>query len=305
MNILILGGTGFLGSNCARVLSSKHKVYVTGLEDANNTFYETIVLNFNETDRLFTIIKEKKINLIIHLVSNLLPNSTQAEYIEHSKNVFIPTVKLLDFCTCNKIKIVFFSSGGTIYGTGEKSFSESSNCAPISYYGLSKLEIENLISFYHRNSGLEYMIIRPSNPYGPGQSLYGKQGLISVIIGNILKNKPIEIWGDGSATKDYIYIDDFVYLVTALIETPSAWNTTYNVGSGKGYSINRIIDAFRKNDILLPEISYVKHKTTDVSHVILDCKKLNSIIKYNCIDIEQGIKKYWHYIQETIVKQEK
>ncbi len=305
MNILILGGTGFLGSNCAKALSTKHKVYVTGLVETNNTFCENIVLDLKETNRLFTIIKERNIELVIHLVSNLLPNSTQTEYLEHNKEVFIPTAELLDYCTRNKIKIVFFSSGGTVYGTGENRFSESSICAPISYYGLSKLEIENLISFYHRNFGLEYMIIRPSNPYGPGQSLYGKQGLISVIIGNILQNKAIEIWGDGSATKDYIYIDDFVYLVTALIETQSAWNATYNVGSGQGYSINMIIDAFRKNNISLPEISYVKHKTTDVSHVILDCKKLNSIIKYNCIDIEQGIKKYWHYIQETIVKQEK
>lgn len=298
MKILILGGTGFLGKNCAHSLSQKHIVYISGLnytKKFNNNF---INLPLSDIDKILAFIKSEKIELVMHLVSTLLPGSTEDEYISDIQNVYNPTLKLLEYCSKNKIKLVYFSSGGVVYGNYNCNFSEDMNCNPISYYGLSKLNIENAIKFYHRCYNLEYLIIRPSNPYGSGQNIYGKQGLIAVIMGKIIKKQPIEIWGDGTAVKDYIYIDDFVYYVQKLLENSDSWNNIYNIGSGIGTSINDVLKAFRENNILLPEIKYLEHKNTDVSRVILNCDKINKIIPNKCKNITEGIFHFWKCIIE-------
>ncbi len=111
----------------------------------------------------------------------------------------------MDYCASNHIEFVFLSSGGTVYGVKGGVISENEPVAPISYYGLSKVQIEDLINFYHRRYNLNYLILRPSNPYGFGQNLYGKQGLIAVIIGKILSKESIVVFGDGTTIRDYIY----------------------------------------------------------------------------------------------------
>lgn len=99
--------------------------------------------------------------------------------------------------------------GSTIYGVNKKEgFSESDNTEPISYYGQSKLILEESIMLEGRRQGLNYLILRPSNPYGMGQNTYGKQGLIAACIGHILNGEKITIWGDGSVIRDYIHIND-------------------------------------------------------------------------------------------------
>ena len=301
MNILILGGTGFLGLHCVKALSERHTVYNTGIPRSDIPDNNFISVKLSETERIISIIEDKHIDVVMHLVSSLLPNSTLSDYIADTKEVYFPTATLLEYCTKKKIRFAFFSSGGAIYGNSNGTFSEDLRCQPISYYGLSKLHIEQLITFYHAK-GLEYLIIRPSNPYGPGQNIFGKQGLIAVMMGKILKKQPIEIWGDGSAVKDFIYIDDFVSFVVSLLEMPSAWNTMYNIGSGVGHTVNEVIEAFQKNSIPLPEISYIDTKVMDVSHMILNCTKINSIIKYSCRSIEEGIACFWHFQKEQFIE---
>ena len=298
MNILMIGGTGFLGTNCAKALRKKHTVYCTGIPGPGIEDESFISLKIHETEKIISLIETNKIDVVMHLVSTLLPNSSHSDYISDIQNIYVPTLQLVDYCSRHHVKFVFFSSGGAVYGNQNGAFSEELICTPISYYGLSKLNIEQMISFYHAK-GLDYLIIRPSNPYGPGQNIHGKQGLIAVTMGKILNNQPIEIWGDGGAVKDFIYIDDFVHYVVSLLETESAWNETYNIGTGIGTSVNEVIEAFRKNGISLPQISYLETKSMDVSHMILDCTKINSKIKYSCRSVVEGIGCFWNYLSNT------
>ena len=152
----------------------------------------------------------------------------------------------MEICAEREVKFVYFSSGGTIYGNRNDvlPFVEQDPMAPISYYGWSKQMMENSILFMHRTKGLDYLIVRPSNPYGHGQNLFGKQGLVAVAIGKILKGEPVEVWGDGSAVRDYIYIDDLAKVFLQLIEK-DVKNTTLNIGAGRGYSVNDVL-AFLK-----------------------------------------------------------
>lgn len=298
MNILILGGLGFLGRNLTKKLSIKHNVFVVDCIDTSNDNY--YMLRLSDLQSLITIISEKKIHVILHLVSSIIPSSNQEQYFYDIEENYNPTAGLLSYCAKNKIRFMYFSSGGAIYGKHKANLNESTNLEPISFYGLSKLNFENLIQFYHNTNSLEYIIIRPSNPYGYGQNLYGCQGLIAVIIGKIIKNETIEIWGDGTAVKDYIYIDDLCFYISYLLCCPESWNNIYNVGSGIGSSVIDVLSAFKKNNILLPSVKFVESKRTDVDRVILDCSKIRKVIEYKPISLIEGVKRFWNQVNNTL-----
>ena len=293
-NILILGGLGFLGKNLYQTLSKSNKIFIADCVDRGESNYFNIKLS--DTDKLIQIIDENHIKIVIHLVSSIIPSSSIKLYLDDVREIYIPTVQLLDYCADKKIRFVYFSSGGAVYGNQKEIFNEHTKREPVSYYGLSKLNFENIITYFHNTKELEYLIIRPSNPYGYGQNIYGKQGIIAVIIGKILKNEKLQIWGDGSAVKDYIYIDDFVYYLNNLIENPNAWNQTFNIGSGSGTSLNDVLNAFRENNIILPEIEYIEENKSDVKRMILDCTKIQEMFPKTLTPVKTGIKLFWDKI---------
>ena len=253
----------------------------------------------DNADEIFRIMKEYKINVLVHLVSTIIPGSSLDQYINNCRLVQLSTIPIMDYCAKNNVKIVYFSSGGTVYGVKGGVISENEPVAPISYYGLSKVQIEDLINFYHRRYNLNYLILRPSNPYGYGQNLHGKQGLIAVIIGCILDNKPVTIYGDGNTIRDYIYIGDFVYYVKELIRM-GILNETINIGSGVGYSINQIIEIF--NGIVgydIP-IDHVMARGDDVPKMVLDTTRLHNFIRHDNISLKDGIISFYKNVMKSL-----
>lgn len=308
-NILFIGGAGFIGSNLMSPFlnNSGYKVFVIETPLANISklsIYKdkiTLIRGFlSDFDLLQTVIIEHKIQKIVHLVSTLIPGSSYSDYKKEYENVIFPTVKLMGLCAEREIEFVYFSSGGTVYGddSAEK-FKESDTLAPISYYGLSKQIIENSILFENRSKKLDYLIIRPSNPFGPGQNLNSGQGLIAVAIGKILSNEPLVIWGDGNSVRDYMHIDDLSDSFFNLIDS-NVKNDIINIGSGFGYSINDII--VQLNSIFEEDVKvvYEKSRIVDVSNMVLDISKLHSYVKVKHTPINIGIKQFYEYIKIEI-----
>lgn len=301
---LLIGGAGFIGAAITKELLFKgNEVSIFELPEANisrvKSIQDRISIyrgNLTQIDVIKEIIVKNKISIVFHLASSLIPSSGEDQYNNDLENVVLPTIKLLPIFSKLKVKFVFFSSGGAIYGKKTNGiFSENDMLRPISYYGQSKLIIEESIKFESRRSGLSYLILRPSNPYGIGQSLYGKQGLIATCIHNILTNQPIEIWGDGSVVRDYIYIDDFVNIVAEILNK-KAENQIVNIGSGQGYSVNQVLDVFK---ILIKEknidLKFLEGRPVDASTIVLDVTKLNSIISYEFTSLENGIKIFLYH----------
>lgn len=299
MNLLFLGGTGFLGSHCARALAKKHNIIILDIRDNYPDLYAKYYKTaLSDVQKIKEIIDSEKIDIVFHCVSTLLPSSSFEDYQNDLMVNYLPSIKLFSYCADSGIKLVYISSGGAVYGTHNEIFNENTKREPISYYGLSKLNFENIIHFLHQNKKLDYMILRPSNPYGPGQNINGKQGVIAVLIGKILDFAPFEIWGDGTAIKDYIYIDDFSDYVEKLIEIES-WNCDFNIGSGIGNSVNDVINCFKENKISLPEIIFLNSKTSDVKRMILDCSKIQELFpEKKCLTLSEGIKKFFKYESE-------
>lgn len=301
-NILMIGGAGFIGSNLIKSFLQTKSFNIHLLEPvfANISRVEDLDIvvhrgQLSDIDKIESIILNKKIDIVIHLVSTLIPGSSGDDFEKEFVNVTFPSLRLMDFCADNKIKFVYFSSGGTVYGnrTTNNPIEENSELAPISHYGWSKQMMENSILFKHRTKSLEYLILRPSNPYGHGQNIHGKQGLVAVAIGKILSGQEIEVWGDGSSVRDYIYIDDLAKVVSELLMNDSISNRTINIGSGVGYSVNDIINCLKEVSLGDVKVKYMTSRSVDVSSVVLDISQLKELIDFNPMSLKEGIAKFY------------
>ena len=309
-NILFLGGAGFIGSNLIRTLISRSddvKLYVLEPPFANISRLDgKDVQVFRGTlqniDFVQSIIEANHIDIVIHLVATIIPGSTFEDYKREYQQVIFPTIELMQYCAQKGIKFVYFSSGGTVYGNRMDltPFKETDPMAPISYYGWSKQMMENSILYVHRTAGLRYLIVRPSNPYGHGQNIHAKQGLIAVALGKILAGEPIVVWGDGSNVRDYIYIDDLCEVLCQLLEK-DVCNTTLNIGSGVGASINDIIRVLR--DVVSEEVQveYQPARKVDVAHMILDNTRLRHYIDIPNTPLCKGIIAFYREIKRTLL----
>lgn len=306
--ILFIGGAGFIGSNLIKGLpNDKYEIHVCEpaveyTKRLNGLPVRLHITSINDIKDLARIIEEYEIDVVVHLVSTLIPGSTYESYKEEYKNMIFPSIELMEICAEREVKFVYFSSGGTIYGNRNDvlPFVEQDPMAPISYYGWSKQMMENSILFMHRTKGLDYLIVRPSNPYGHGQNLFGKQGLVAVAIGKILKGEPVEVWGDGSAVRDYIYIDDLAKVFLQLIEK-NVKNTTLNIGAGRGYSVNDVL-AFLKivsgKDF---KIEYKNPRPVDVSNMVLDITNLRKYVDISYTPFMEGIRVFYNESKDKTV----
>lgn len=302
MNILFIGGAGFIGSSLVKqfLTNEKYNVFVVEPEFANVSRLDGLNVKIyrealGNIDKVEKILISNKIDIVVHLVSTLIPGSGYDDFNNEFKNMIFPSIKLMEICAKENIKFVYFSSGGTIYGNRSTMlpFVETDEMAPISYYGWSKQMMENSILFKNRTENLKYLIVRPSNPYGHGQNLHGKQGLVVVAIGKILEDKPVEVWGDGSAIRDYIYIDDLAKVFYQLIDK-DVYNETVNLGSGRGYSVNDILAFLKiitKKDF---KIVYENARPMDVSNMVLDTEKMQRLAQVELTPMLNGISTFYN-----------
>ncbi|OXA92185.1 NAD-dependent epimerase/dehydratase family protein [Flavobacterium hercynium] len=299
-NVLLIGGSGFIGSNIVKqLINGSYNISILGIPKANNSLIlasPNIKVHrgkLNQLNLIKKIVIEDSIDTVIHLASTLIPSSTLEDYINEFDEIIKPTIKLLPFFAISKIKFIFFSSGGTIYGVDDSGcFSENDKRKPISYYGQSKLILEDSIMFESRKSKLDFLIFRPSNPYGVGQNIFGKQGLIATSIGHLLNGERIKVWGDGNVVRDYIHIDDLAKGAVKIINSNKN-NEVFNLGSGVGHSVNEIITILKKCTNLDFEIEYSEARTIDVPVLVLNVDKFNAIADSSRILLETGISDFF------------
>ena len=301
MKILFIGGAGFIGSSLVKEFLKDDKYEVSVIEPsfANVSRLDGVKVqifreSLNNVESVEKILDENHIETVVHLVSTLIPGSGYDDFNKEFQNMIFPSIRLMEFCAKRDIKFVYFSSGGTIYGNRSdmKPFVETDEQRPISYYGWSKQMMENAILFKNRTEQLKYLIVRPSNPYGHGQNLHGKQGIVAIAIGKLLDGKPVEVWGDGSAIRDYIYIDDLAKIIYQLIDR-DVHNQAVNIGSGRGYSVNDVLAFLKiisKQDF---KIEFENARPMDVSNMVLDTTKMLSYVDVKLTPMLEGMKQFY------------
>lgn len=307
-NILILGGSGFIGKNIIESFSVDELNKLVVVTRNQNLIEDSVFQKDNisvnigsleDFNFIESLIIDYKINIILHLVSGLIPSSKDSEFYEGIGNVVVPTFKLIDFISNRSIKLLFFSSGGTIYGNSDVVIKESSLTNPINNYGLSKLMIENYINYKKNNSPLDCIIIRPSNVYGKHQSFTGNQGFISVAINKICNGVPIEIWGDGNSIRDYIHVSDVVSIIKKLLDQ-SVSNVTLNLSTAIGKSLLEIIEIIEEHSGIKAIINFNNKRGVDANTVVLDNTELQALVSHDNMDIKEGIKAQIEYFNSIV-----
>ena len=295
--ILLIGGTGFIGKNLVNTLiKSGHKLVILARDRGrvpelffNFPQIKIIEASLNELDKIASIVDDYSVDLVIHMASGIVAGSSKNECNSELLNVILPTMKLLDLFSNKSIKVIFLSSGGTIYGSQSDLITEESELEPINYYGFSKLLIEQYILFLSRLLKLEYVIVRPSNVYGKLQNIDETQGFIEVAIGKILDNKTIEIWGSGKQTRDFIHVSDLCVAINKIISQGIS-NKILNIACGKSHSLLEIIDILEKELNMKASLSFLDNRAVDATHIRFNIKYLRSELNYEPLNIYDGMK---------------
>jgi len=303
-NILILGGFGFIGTNVTEELLKRGNNRIFIFEAKKVIIQNPDILNdvkvyygdFHNEKDYEIIFKENKIDIVIHLIGTTIPSKSNENITYDIESNLKNTIKLLDIMKKYHVNnIVFISSGGTVYGISKNKHKESDPTTPICSYGIIKLAVEKYLYLYKYLYGLNFLILRPSNPFGEYHKST-QQGLINVVLEKILNGESIEIWGDGSVVRDYIYIKDLVRILVDLIEK-NIQNEIINIGSGRGYSINEILIIIKKEIGNFP-LEYVEARKVDVPYLVLNINKLRTFLEPNLMCIEKGIKKTYNWLNK-------
>ena len=307
-NILLIGGAGFLGINmaislvrgglnvflmdrkCQHLRSDQNLVGVSGFYDGDAANMEAIL----------TLVDSCEIECVVNLASTLIPSSGLQDFSSEMTLCTLPAFRLIPVLAARSVRYVFFSSGGAIYGrAGSELMSEVDRCQPVNLYGYSKLISEDYIGLCERSNSLEYLIIRPSNPYGRYQNPMRMQGFIAVAMHKLLKNQEIEIWGDGSVTRDYIFVNDMADAFTSLLARNS-WNGVFNIGSGIGYSLLEVLKVMENVTGKHARIVHKASRSVDVNRIVLDVSKLKSEVDFQPKSLVDGMKIYYEEIMNVV-----
>jgi UDP-glucose 4-epimerase len=245
MKCVILGGRGFLGGQLhMALLREGHHVRIFDRPGSRAALaiaeQEYVGGDFGNREDLVEALAGCEV--IFHLVCTTLPASSNENPLYDVETNLVSTIRLLDVArTSGTKKIVFASSGGTVYGVPQNvPVTENHPTDPLCSYAISKLAIEKFLHLYSHLHRVDYTVLRIANPYGEGQSPFGKQGAIAVFTYKALRGEPIQIWGDGEVVRDYLYAGDVADAMLKAMHYEGPHHV-FNIGAGRGHSLNELL----------------------------------------------------------------
>jgi UDP-glucose 4-epimerase len=279
--VLVMGGSGFIGRHLCRTLVNQGAV-VRGFS-LDNPSFEGIFGGLAEDidwiqgdfgDETLVGKALQGVEIVFHLACTTIPASSNRDLRQDLASNVLPTLSMLEAARCSGVrKVVFVSSGGTVYGAPDHlPIPEAHEQNPICGYGVHKLAIEKYLYLYWHHFGLDYAVLRVSNPYGIGQVSDRAQGAIGSFLYKALMHLPVEIWGDGSVVRDYIYIDD---AIDAFIKVADykGHSRVFNIGSGEGHSLLDIVNTIEHVLGRKLEVNFGRARAVDVPSNILDISR--------------------------------
>ncbi|TMU84338.1 NAD-dependent epimerase/dehydratase family protein [Bacillus sp. BHET2] len=302
MKVLVTGGGGFIGYHVTKRLQEKgHEVIIvdtliTGKEDNvpdEVTFYRVDITS----PEIETVFINEKPDVVIHLAAQISVSYSMKNPQEDGKVNIIGTINLLHLSAKYQIKKFIFASSAAVYGTPETlPIREDHRLVPTSSYGLSKMTSENYIQMYHQSKQLPFTILRFSNVYGPRQTAEGEAGVVSIFLSNAAGSKPIQVFGDGNQTRDFIYVKDVADACVQAIGNGD--NAILNIGSQTQLTINQLIQSISKVSEKPLSIQFMNARDGDIEHSNLNNgrarEQLGWIPQYS---LEQGLQESMEEIQ--------
>ena len=300
LRCLVMGGSGFIGSNlCRGLLASGAKVRALARnppavlpgDDSWQSRVEWLGGNFSDGELMRRSLAD--IDVAFHLISTTIPATSNADVrLDVSSNI-LPTLQMLEAAKTSGVrKVIYVSSGGAIYGIPETvPITEDHPTNPICAYGVHKLAVEKYLHLFHYLWKLEYGVLRISNPYGIDQPFNRPQGVIASFLHKVVTREPLEVWGDGSVIRDYVHINDVIDACLLLIghQGPSR---IFNIGTGEGHSLLDLIQIIERLNGAPVAVGFRKSRPVDVPVNVLDIHRAITELGWRpTTKIEDGIRR--------------
>jgi UDP-glucose 4-epimerase len=246
MRAIVTGGAGFIGSHVVDALLARgDEVHV--LDDLSKGTRERVadaaelhVADIRQPDEVFDAVRPEA---VFHLAAQA-DVRVSVERPDHDADVnVLGTVRILEASRRHEAKIVFSSTGGAIYGECDAPAPETAPRLPLAPYGASKLCGEEYLATWNRLYGTSHVSLRFGNVYGPRQEPHGEAGVVAIFIGLLLAGGTPNIYGDGSQTRDYVFVAD---VVRALLAAADRDGGVFNVGTGAETSVVELYDAIQE-----------------------------------------------------------
>ncbi len=295
---LITGGAGFIGSHVAKhCLAMGHEVVV--LDDLSGGFedqvpQEALFVRGSITDQklLAALFEEYQFDYVYHLAAYAAEGLSHFIRNFNYNNNLIGSVNLINESVKHKVKCFVFTSSIAVYGQGQLPMREDMTPIPEDPYGVSKYAVELDLKAAHEMFGLNYIVFRPHNVYGENQNIGDKyRNVIGIFMNQIMQNKPLTIFGDGTQTRAFSYIDDVAIPISKSVNIEQAYNEVFNIGADQPYTVNELAKVIGDNFGVKPDIKYLQARN-EVQHAYSDHQKAHSTFEVGgAVPLEKGIQK--------------
>lgn len=302
--VLVVGAGGFVGQHLTRVLSSHgNKVIALSRRPSDHDVarVEALVGAVTEPEQYARLLD--RCHTVVYLASNSTPGTSTGQPVNEVRGNLLPLAALLQAMQANpRVKLLYLSSGGSLYAaTSDDPSTEASAVQPRSYHGAAKVAAECLITTWCQQYEGQAILLRPSNIYGPGQVERPGFGIVPACFGKLMRGETLAVWGDGSIVRDYLYINDFVALCTAILSSPMpAGAQVLNASSGTGVSLNKLFHTIEKvTGTPLPR-SHQLDRPVDARQIVMDSTMARD--RYGWIPatpLEEGLRKTWDWFNST------
>lgn len=273
-NVLITGGAGFIGSHIVDLLlkNSYGVIVVDNLSSgsAANLNKDAKFYNMDiNSDQLETVFAENKIDYVFHLAAQAnVSFSTKFPTVDATENI-LGSINILKLSKKYGVKKFIPASTAAVYGVPKHlPVDEKHETTCLSFYGLSKLTMEKYIELF----GVDYIIFRLANVYGPRQSAHGEAGVVAIFADKMRNNEPITIDGDGEQTRDFVYVEDVAKVFLKAIQS-EVKNEIINVSTNTSISINKLFETMSEKYNYNKKPNYGAERFGDIKHSVLDNKK--------------------------------
>lgn len=282
--ILITGGAGFIGSHLSDALLGKGYA-VRVLDDLSTGKRANLQLQHPGLELIEGDVADAALvaraaagcRAVVHLAAVASVQASVDDPVKTHQSNFIGTLNVCEAMRLTGVRRVLFASSAAVYGNnGEgQSIAEDTPKAPLTPYAVDKLASEQYLDFYRRQHGLEPVIFRFFNIFGPRQDPSSPySGVISIFSERATQGLPIKVFGDGEQTRDFLYVGDLVQVMVQALEQPQVEEGAVNIGLNQATSLNQLLAALRDVIGSLPEISYGEARSGDIRHSRADNARL-------------------------------
>jgi UDP-glucose 4-epimerase len=229
---------------------------------------------------------------VVYTAGGLMPAESDRKPEADAELSFRPLLSVLDALRSRReISLTYVSSGGTIYGQPEYlPVDERHPTNPISAYGVLRLACEKFVSMHCERDRIPVRILRCANAYGEHQPAQRGQGAVAAFVDRVMNDEPIVVYGDGQIVRDFIYVDDIVEALVALIGGPPG-PMVVNVGSGLGHSLNDLIGIVEDVSGRRMAVERRPPREFDVSEIVLDISRLRALVDFKPTPLEEGVRR--------------